>query len=492
MGIDIQQLHGSSGARRAIAKLVIWRRLVPLAALLGLASCAALPVPRLPDEVPAQWEQANAAPAPDLRSWWKAFHDPVLDRLVDAALDDNLTLAQSVARVEAARSLAGASELAHLPQVNFHTYAEPTPDSSASYFQFGFDAKWEFGWFGRSTSEHRIAAGNLDAAQADAQSARVSVVAETVKTYLELRGAQQRLALLEGAANDAQRRGDLVATRVRLRMAAPGELAHAQAQIAAAQVALAEPRVAIVRSRHQLAALLGRAEPDDSLLGEGAFPQLGDSGIASAPADLVRTRPDIHRAEADVLKSAGELGIARADRLPRLGLGGALTYAARVIGHTRLSDADGIITFGPAIEIPLLDWGLRQATVDARDAQLSASVFAYRQTIVDAIAEAETALATLEEQRRREVALAQMLAPLEREAQAAATRQRLGFTDGFDHLDADAALAQAKLETLAAQQDRGLAFVALYKALGGAPLPPPDQGLSSESRPAHATAEAAH
>ena len=61
----------------------------------------------------------------------------------------------------------------------------------------------------------------LDAAYADAQSARVSVVAETVKTYLELRGAQQRLALLEGVANDAQRRGDLVATRVRLRMAGP-------------------------------------------------------------------------------------------------------------------------------------------------------------------------------------------------------------------------------------------------------------------------------
>jgi outer membrane protein TolC len=192
-----------------------------------------------------------------------------------------------------------------------------------------------------------------------------------------------------------------------------------------------------------------------------------------------------------VLKSAGELGIARADRLPRLGLGGALTYAARVIGRTRLSDADGIVTFGPAIEIPLLDWGMRQTVVDARDAQLSASVFAYRQAVIDGIAEAETALATLEEQRRREAALAQTLAPLEHETQAAATRQRLGFADGIDRLDADAALAQAKLDTLAAQQDRAVAFVALYKALGGAPLPPPDQALSSTSRPAHSTAKAA-
>lgn len=460
-------------------------------ALPFFAACAALPVPPLPDGTPAQWEQANAAPAPDLRSWWKAFHDPVLDRLVDAVLTDNLSLAQAVARVEAARSLSGASRRAHLPQVNFHTYAEPTPDSSASYFQFGFDAKWEFGWFGRAVSEQRVAAGNLDAARADAQSARVSAVAETVRTYLELRGAQQRLALLEGVAKDAQRRGELVATRVRLRMSAPGELARAQTQAAAAQAALAEPRAAIARCRHQLAALLGRAEPDDALLGTGALPQLGESGIASAPADLLRTRPDIRRAEADVLKSAGELGIARADRLPRLGLGGALTYAARVIGHTHLSDADGIVTFGPAIEIPLLDWGMRQSAVDARDAQLAASVFAYRQAVVDAIAEAETALATLEEQRRREVALTGALDPLEREAQAAATRQRLGFADGFDRLDADAAFAQANLEALAARQDRALAFVALYKALGGAPLPPPDGDLSSASQTTQPTAEGA-
>ena len=476
-------------ARLRLRRFVARSAATALAAMLG--ACAALPVPSLPDGTPAQWEQDNTAPAPDLRSWWKAFHDPTLDRLVDAALADNLTLAQSVARVEAARRLAGASDLAHLPQVNFHTYSEPTPDSSASYFQFGFDAKWEFGWFGRSTSEHRIAAGNLDAAYADAQAARVSVVAETVKTYLELRAAQERLALLDGVANDERRRGELVATRVRLRMSAPGELARAQTQAAAAQAALAEPRVANARSRHQLAALLGRAEPEDALLGTGALPELGEGGIASAPADLLRTRPDIRRAEADVLKSAGELGIARADRLPRLGLGGALTYAARVIGHTHLSNADGIVTFGPAIEIPLLDWGMRQAAVDARDAQLAASVFAYRQAVVDAIAEAETALATLEEQRRREVALTQTLDPLEREAQAAATRQRLGFADGIDGLDADTAFARARLETLAARQDRALAFVALYKALGGAPLPPPDEDMSSESRAARPAAEGA-
>lgn len=436
-----------------------------------LAACAAMPLPDLPDQVPAQWHEAKAAPSPDLRSWWRTFHDPVLDGLVEHALADNLNLAQALARIEAARHLVGASELGHDPQIGFHTYAEPTPDSSASYFQFGFDAKWEFGWFGRAESEQRMAAGDLQLAAAEAQAARVSVVAEVVRSYLELRAAQQRASLLDRLAAGARQRHELDALRLRLRLGTPTELVRSEAELAQAQAALSEPHAALVRSRRQLAVLLGRHELDEVLLPPGEVPRLGASGIAQAPADLLRTRPEIRRAEAQVLRSAGELGLAQADRLPRLGLGGGLTYAARVIGHTRLSEAAGIVTFGPAIDIPLFDWGMRQHVADARAAQLQASLHAYRQAVLEGVAEAETALATLEQQRLREQALGQAVVALEGEARAAATRRQLGLADECERLEADAALLQARLQALAARQDRGIALVALYKALGGAPLP---------------------
>lgn len=448
-----------------------WKPLTVAVLAAMLAACAALPLPKLPDQVPARWQQGDAPAAVDLRAWWRAFKDPALDALVERALTHNLSLGESVARVEAARRLADASGLNHLPQIGFHTYSEPTPDSSASYFQFGFDAKWELGWFGRHENEARIARGSLEGAQAQAQAARVSVVAEVVRTWLELRAAQQRENLLVPLARDAQRRSELIVTRLRLRLAAPSELAQAKASEAAAEAALVEPRVAVARARLQLTALLGEVEPDAALSGSGAMPLLADSGMQSVPADLLRTRPEIRHAEAEVLKSAGELGIAQADRFPRLGLGGALTYASKVIGHTRLSDAAGIVTFGPAIEIPLFDWGQRENIAQARNAELAASLLAYRRAIVEGVAEAEAALATLEQQRLREVALTQTLEPLEQAAQAAATRRQLGLGDALGQIDADAALAQARIDLLAAQLDRGIAFVALYKALGGAPLP---------------------
>ena len=476
------------------------RRFVMLCGAGGLllAGCTITKVPdlRQPDAATA-WRNAplaaDAAPAPDLRSWWKAFNDAELDRLVELALRDNLTIRQAGARIDGARALAEHADSAFLPQIGAHTYAEPTPDSSASYFQMGFDAKWEFGLFGRGRGQARITAAELGIAESETQAARVSVVAEVAKTYVELRGAQQRLALQGQVLATAQDKLALTATRQRLRMAAAGDLDRARIEQAAAEASLYEPRLAIERCRQQLAVLLGRSQPGDDFVAAGTQPQLGDLSIASAPADLLRTRPEIRRAESEVLKAAGELGIARADRLPRLGLGGSLTYAARVIGHTRLSDADGIVTFGPVIDIPLFDWGQRHAAADARESELAASVFAYRQSVLEGVAEAETAMAALEQQRERRDALSRGLSPLQNGVETTATLKRLGLADGFDRLTADSVLLQARLDIAQAEQERNIAFIALYKTLGGAPLPaaagenarsvePSNAGRAEESR----------
>jgi len=447
-----------------------------LAPALALAACAVAPLPRLPNETPAGWQQAEAvaqAPAADLRGWWKAFNDPQLDRLVESALADNLGIAQAALRIEGARTLDDHHHAAFLPQFGFRTYAEPTPDSSASYFQAGFDAKWEFGLFGRAQSQARVSAGDLGIAEAEIQAARVSVVAEVVRNYVELRTAQHRRVLLAQAAETAASRRTLAATRERLRLASRMDVAQASAQATAAQAALAGPDAAIVRARQQLSALLGRMGAADDVAADPAapMPDLSAFAIDSVPADLVRTRPEIRRAEYEVLKKAGELGLAHADLFPRIGLGGALTYASKVIGHTRLSDAAGIVTFGPAIEIPLFDWGARHAIEQARDAELKASLLAYRQAVLDGVAEVESALAALHALTERDALLERNMASLDEAAAGAATLQKLGLADGSDLATATTAKTDAEIELAQARQERNLAFIALYKALGGAPLP---------------------
>lgn len=469
--------------QRAVARVRV--SLVILASM--LAGCA-LNVPRLPSELPPQWQHAPesasaSAVAPDLRGWWKAFNDPELDRLVDRALTESLSVRQAGLRIGAARALAGSAGKHFLPIVGAHTYSEPTPDSSASYFQLGFDAKWELGLFGRSKSQERVAAANLGIAESDAQAARVSVVSEVVRNYVDLRFAQRRLDLMQRAATNSAEKIALTETRVRLRLASADDLARLQAAQASAEADLYEPRLAIDIATLQLAVLTGQDRPDSSLLVAAAPPELGDVRVATAPADLLRTRPEIRRAENDVLKAAGELGLARADRFPRIGLGGSLTYSAKVIGRSRLANADGIVTFGPAIEIPLFDWGMRKAVEEANDAELSASVLAYRQAVLQGVAETETAMATLEHQRERSIALGRSLTALDKVDRSTQTLRRLGLADDVDRVDAAAALLQTRLESAQAQHERSIAFVALYKALGGAPLPDDTLHRDSEITP---------
>ncbi len=460
------------------------RRVALACAIACVGGCAPPTVPELKPDMPTAWRNASAsasAAAPDLRSWWTAFNDPVLDGLVEKALADNLTVRQAELHIKAARTLARHANAEFLPQIGLHTFAEPTPDSAASYFQLGFDAKWELGFFGRAKSHARVTSADLGIAQSDTQAARVSVVAETARTYIELRAAQQRLGLLDQLVAIAGDKVALTATRARLRLASENELARAEAEQSTVRAALYEPRLAIDRCRQQLAVLLGQSEPVALPVAAGTAPQLGDLRIDTVPADLLRTRPEIRHAENDVLKAAGEAGLARSDMFPHLGLGGSLTYSAKVIGHTKLNDADGIVTFGPAIDIPLFDWGAREAIFHARQAELSASVYLYRQAVLDGVAETETAMATLERQRERAVALRGALAAAERGGAATTTLARLGLADGFDRAASNVALVQARLEMAQAEQARSIAFIALYKAIGGAPLPSGEAATRAES-----------
>jgi multidrug efflux system outer membrane protein len=444
-----------------------------MGALCWLCGCAVAPLPALNQETPAAWEHQAidaGAPAPDLRGWWKAFNDPELDRLVETALADNLTVRQAALRIDASRALARNTNTEFLPQLSAHTFSEPAPDSSASYFQVGFDAKWELGLFGRAQSRARVTAADLAIAESDAQAARVSVVAEVVRCYIELRAAYLRRALLGQVDASANEKAELIATRVRLRLASERDLAQAQAEAAGTEAAVIEPQLAIDHARQRMAVLLARNEVEHEHVA-GDLPTLRGLRIEAVPADLLRTRPEIRRAENEVLKAAGERGLAHADLFPRLGLGGALSYASKVIGHTRLSDADGIVTFGPAIEIPLFDWGARRAVVTARDAELSASLLAYRQAVLEGVAEAQTALATLARNRERLDVLERARQNLDRSAAAYKTLRRLGLADGLDRVASNNAQQRLQLETAQAQQDCSIAFVAFYKAMGGAPLP---------------------
>ncbi len=389
---------------------------------------------------------------------------------MNEALAANLDIGQAAARLRAARALHRRADATLRPSVHLRTSDPIDPDASASYLVVGFDAVWELGLFGRSTGIHRIANADLATAKAELREVQVSVPAEVSREWITLRAAQQRETLLTRIRNLRVEQARLTGERLRLHLAMPQQAAQARAVVAQAESAIAEPREAAAASAQALAVLLGRSEPDPAWLQPGEPPKLGSASVRSAPADLLRTRPDIAREQAAVLRAAGELGIAKADRYPSIALGGSIV--ASVSEAERVNTNPGAIgSFGPIIDIPLFDWGLRRAQADAKGEILQAAALAYRKTVLTAVGEVETALAALEQQRLRELASAQAWQALSDVAVRTEHRRRLNLASGLDSAGSDADRAQAELELAGVRTNRAIDYIALCKALGGSPGP---------------------
>ncbi|WMJ71503.1 TolC family protein [Stenotrophomonas sp. 24(2023)] len=438
-----------------------------------LAGCMPVAIPDLPDHTPARWTSTppEAGTPVDLQQWWKALGDPTLDALVAEAVNSNLDLRQATLRLQAARMVAGTWRSGFLPTID--ATARPTQDASArdSYYQTGIEAAWEPGLFGSADSARILALASAGNAESLRNAAQVAVVAGVVRSYLDLAVAQAQLDLRtqeEGLDAGAER---MVATRLRLHLAEPGEQERVRARHAASRAGVAQMTEAAGSAARTLALLLGRDAPDPAWQGIRTLPQLGAFGVQQVPADLLRHRPEVALAEADVLRAAGEHGQARAALYPRLRWGGSIVYSYNITQNARVH-TDSSPSFGPYIDIPLLDWGQRRMREQAGQKELEAALLGYRKAVLESIAEVEGALAGLDRQQASITALHAATEAADMQVKQQSRRVALGLSSDFDGLDLQRSALATRADLVGAQGMRLLAFVALYRALGGASPPP--------------------
>ena len=450
-----------------------------------LAACSwHTAIPDLPKDAPADWQTRNAAAggfAPDLDHWWRAFDDPALNALVERALTDNLNIQIAGERLQAARAARHAKRSAFWPNLNFRTFVETAPNASTGYLEVGLDSTWEFGLFGRDTGNKRINLADENLAIIDEAAARVSVIAEVARNYIELRAAQARAQVLDDAVAVRRKQVELAQTRLATRLGTQIELDRARADLQQAQNDAAEPALTVLQTGQALAVLLGTTAIDPSLQAASKQPQLPAIDFHQTPADLVRTRADIRRAEQNIVRAAGELGIARADLWPKLGLYSTFISSTALTGSTRLND-DFVFIAGPTISIPIVDWAARRQVVNARERALQASVLAYREAVIEGVAEAQTALAQFQAKSTLADNTQKLLELNEHGAQSAQTMQRIGLGDGLETAGANLAAVQSRLQRNLAVRDRALAYIALYKAFGGT-IPPMAKDSKHEGLP---------
>lgn len=459
------------------------------ALLLGPAACAVGPDYEPPrPELPESWGARDEAPegaagraraqAADLAEWWTAFGDPALASLARRALEGSLDLRESAARVREARALRGVAQGGLLPEVSGRAGYErlrwserglfPTDGEDFDFYQTGFDASWEIDVFGGRRREREAADADLGAALEALRDVRVSLVAEVARNYVELRALQARLEVARRTLEAQRRTAELVRARVEAGRAAELDGVRARGQAEATEAILPELEAAARRAIHRLGVLLGR-EPGAlvaELSAPAPVPAPPPEIPIGLPADLLRRRPDIRRAERELAAATARVGVATADLYPRFFLAGSFGVES-LESSDLLTAAARAWSFGPSIRWPLFQGGRIRANVEAHDARREQAEIRFERAVLGALRDVEDALVTLGREQARRAALARAADSRRRAVELAGRQYAEGLADFLSVLDAERALYETEDLLVRSQEAAAAAAIALYKAVGG-------------------------
>lgn len=442
--------------------------------------------------------------------WWRTFGDPVLDAIEQRALTGNLDLAEATARIGRARAqvrIAGATGLPHAgaaasyqreraspdgilaltgagaPSPNAAGGADPfgtatlSPSSQSDdydLFQAGFDASWELDLWGKARRLREAAHADAQGAVLDRDTARISLSAEVARTYMRLRGAEARLAVLLDNRKAVAAGRHIAERRFNSGAATRFDAATAGTQLAAidAQLPLAEREAA--EARNALAYLAG-AEPHalDALLASAPVPtDIPASKLpASLPSDLARQRPDIQAAEATLHAATARISVARADFYPSISLSGSLGLQSVSLDNFPLWNARQFV-LGPILSLPIFQGGRLTGRLDLAKADQQVAALRYRATVLKAWHEIDDALEALHTADARLDATRAGVDESRIAAHVSERRYGAGATGYVDVLVAERARLDREAEWIDARTERAVALTALYKALGGGWTPP--------------------
>ena len=450
-----------------------------------LAGCTVGPDYHRPELslTPAFISGAIMTPAAD-GHWWTSFGDALLDRVVERALAQNLDIAAAAARVDQARGAAQAAGAALLPSADATGSAEETSTSrrtpigaaseqlgfSRDYalYQAGAQASWEIDLFGGLRRGREAARAEFAGSQAEADAIRLSIAAETVDAYLQLRGLQARLAVAERQLANEQSLVDLIRQRVEQGISADRELNRTLGERSGIEASLAPLRAGIAGQLNRLDVLMGAQAGTWAveLKTQGVIPLAPDPSGSAVPADQMRRRPDIVAAERRLAAANARIGVAIADYYPRLSLSGLLGVAS--VGTAGLFTGSAVQASGTAgLRWRLFDFGRVDAEVVQARGRTAEMLALYRGSVLRATAEVETALTRLAEQRNAVGAFEAQVAALTVSRDQVRQAYQGGVIALVDVLDADHALLEASDQLENARAEAGRASVAAIRALGG-------------------------
>jgi NodT family efflux transporter outer membrane factor (OMF) lipoprotein len=466
-------------------------RIVLPASMTLLSACTTLgPDFRTPPaDLEATWgEKTHALSTGKLAGdWWSVFNDPVLDRLVQLATEQNLPLQIAGLRIFEARAALGIAIGEQYPQnqqlnggltrvglsENSPNFSKAFTDDRYAQAGFGLDAAWELDFWGRFRRGVESASASLGASIADYDNALVSLTAEVARTYVGLRVLEERLAIAKDNAVTQKRSYEIADVRYKNGVVSELDPSQALSLLKSTESTVPQLESRIRQSKHALSILLGMPPGNlqDVLQGTGTIPEAPEAVQVGVPADLLRRRPDIRRAELEAAAQSALIGVAKTDLYPRFALVGSIGVVSSDTNQSDLGDlfdADSIAyNFGPSASWKVLNYGRLKNRVRVQDARLEELIVNYQNTVLQAAREVEDGLSSYFGSRKQSEYLADSVKAAQRSVDLALLQYREGKVDYQRVLDTQQNMLrlQDSYTTVRGEAIDGL--IAVYKALGG-------------------------
>ncbi|TLX56069.1 TolC family protein [Stutzerimonas nosocomialis] len=451
----------------------------PALLALALSACAVGPDYRAPETAPANLIHAQAASLDRSRfesAWWRQFEDRTLDQLVEQALEENRELRIAFARVRAARAIRDDVGNDAFPVVSSRASAEigkaQQPGFSerrgnAERYDLGLDMAWELDLFGRIQRQLEASEAQAQGAEAELYQLQITLIADLVDAYGDLRGAQLRERIARANLENQQNSRALTEQLREAGIGSQLDVMRADARLAAIEATLPMLQAQQVRARNRIATLMGQ-RPDQLTvdLSPRELPAIAKALPIGDPAELLRRRPDISAAERQLAAATANVGVATADLFPRVSLAGFLGFTAGRGSQIGSSDARawGV---APTLSWAAFDLGSVRARLRGARADADGALAQYEQQVLLALEESENAFSDYAKIQQRLLALVRQSDASREAAGQAAIRYREGTVDFLVLLDAERERLAAEDAQAQAEIDLYRGIVSIYKALGG-------------------------
>jgi len=455
----------------------------PMILLLFLttAGCASGPdyhAPKLPDTAMgpfvSQSPQVAAAAPPE--DWWRLYDDPALDAVVHEALAANTDLRIALANLDRARAISGEARGQMLPSTTLVGGVKRSRDQTTWSgegqapvqwnYVGGLDVAYELDLFGRVRRDMEAARSDAEATDAAYDAARVLVVAETTRAYMDACANGASLEVARSSTELARQSLDIVSHQERLGSASRFDVERSSGALARAEAAMPRLQAQKDAAVFELAALMGRtpAQAPEAARICSKIPKMSGAIPVGDGTAMLRRRPDIRQAERTLAADTARIGVAVADLYPRVTLGGSLSYLRN---DYLKDDHTWSFSFGPLITWSFPNITKARSRIAQSKAQSAASLARFDGVVLTALKESEQSLSRYAGTVNQRNALAEAQAHAENAFHMAEQRYRAGSISYLDVLVAQDTLVNARLQVALADQQVGTARVDVFKALGG-------------------------